>query len=146
MSRWELLAVMVFLVFIPMLAGLAVLDHNRAEGLKRETRRSNVQLAASQAQDAWSRYDDAINACVRGRELREQQNANNEIIGRLAFIVANVLSDGAIDQLEGGSPGRAAELRASRDQITAAALRLRPLTQPVCSKVIKLPAVPRPGS
>lgn len=150
--RTEWMVALAFIALIPSLVGLYFVDKARRD-TDRKARaaivvafeKANEKLAEAQAKDAWSRYDDALKACERGRELRTQQNANIEIAERLAFIVAAVFSDGAIDQIQEGIAKRAGELRDARDRIAREALKLKPLSQPVCKTVIKHPTVPRPS-
>lgn len=138
-----------FIALLPSLVGLYFLDQERRDS-DRRARQALASLVERQAlssrEDAWARYDDSIGACLRGRDLREQQNSNNEIIGGIVFLFASVLNDAALDQVDKGDPKRASELRLARDQIVSRAMNLKPLPQPVCKDVINQPVLPRPGT
>lgn len=138
-----------FIALLPSLVGLYFFDQERRDS-DRRARQALSRVIEQQAQsaqvDAWARYDDAFAACVRGRETRQQQNSNNEIITGIVFLVASVFNDAALDQLQEGDPKRAGELRFARDQIVGRAMNLKPLLPPVCKTVIKQPAFPRPGT
>lgn len=136
-----------FIALLPSLVGLYFLDQERRDSDRRARQALTAvieQQALSARQDAWARYDDAIDACLRGRELRSQQNDNNEILIGIVFLVASVFNDAALDQVQEGDPKRAGELRDARDRIVSRAMKLKPLVQPVCKTVINHPGVPRP--
>ncbi len=145
LHRGEFLAVMVFLVFIPMLAGLAVLDHNHGESVKAEARRSNERLALSQASDAWARYDGDIAACLRGRKLRIQLNDNFAALQGVAYLFSAFLDDSALVRLQLERPALSEKARVARDAVIRNAERLKPVKPTVCKEAIERPKVARPG-
>lgn len=145
--RRNLTVAMAFIAMLPSLIGLYFFDQERRDSDRRARQalaRVIEEQALSAQVDAWARYDDAFAACLRGRETREQQNSNTEIITGIVFLVASVFNDGALDQSQDGNTKRASELRLARDQIVSRAMKLKPLVPPDCKAAIKKPAFPRP--
>lgn len=138
--RRDWLIALAFIVLLPCLAGIYMVDQNR----RTSDRNARDALVVSQAADAWARYDSTFGSCERGNVLRTATNQQARALRSISVVLDSFLESSA-DLREGaGRPGLAQQARAAQIEVATIAARLTLIPLADCEAVIPKPSVPRP--